>query len=108
MDYSNFFRVLPVSWRAPLRNGTVDLLLNIGIRSRRQPGISPEGQVRRSASARLGEVRDSSRRMRPPRFLPTGHGGGAMPDPGVTRPDLCSIRAAARRAEPAGAIRGGL
>ena len=31
-----------------------------------------------------------------------------MPDPGFTRPDLCSIRAAARQAEPAGAARGGL
>ena len=67
-------------WRTagpPLRNRTVDLLLTIGIRSRRQPGISPEGQVRRSTSARLGEVRDSSRRMRPPKFLPTAGGGGA-------------------------------
>jgi hypothetical protein len=31
-----------------------------------------------------------------------------VPDPGVTRPDLCSIRAAAGQAEPAGAARGGL
>ena len=31
-----------------------------------------------------------------------------MPDLGFTRPDLCSIRAAAGRAEPAGAARGGL
>jgi hypothetical protein len=31
-----------------------------------------------------------------------------MPDPGFTRPDLCSICAAAERAEPAGAGRGGL
>ena len=31
-----------------------------------------------------------------------------MPDPGFTRPNLCSIRAAAGQAEPAGAIRGGL
>ena len=31
-----------------------------------------------------------------------------MPDPGFTRPDLCSIHAAAGQAEPAGAIRGGL
>jgi Protein of unknown function (DUF2637) len=31
-----------------------------------------------------------------------------MPDPGFTRPDLCSIRAAARQAQPAGAARGGL
>ena len=31
-----------------------------------------------------------------------------MPDPGFTRPDLCSIRAAAGQAEPAGAVRGGL
>jgi hypothetical protein len=31
-----------------------------------------------------------------------------MPDPGFTRPDLCSIRAAAGQAELAGAVRGGL
>ena len=31
-----------------------------------------------------------------------------MPDPGFTRPDLCSIRAADAEAEPAGAARGGL
>ena len=31
-----------------------------------------------------------------------------MPDPGFTRPDLCSKRAAAGQAEPAGAARGGL
>ena len=31
-----------------------------------------------------------------------------MPDLGVTRPDLCSICAAAEQAEPAGAVRGGL
>ena len=31
-----------------------------------------------------------------------------MPDPGFTRPDLCSIRAADAQAEPAGAVRGGL
>ena len=31
-----------------------------------------------------------------------------MPDPGFTRPDLCSIPAAAGQAEPAGAARGGL
>jgi hypothetical protein len=29
-----------------------------------------------------------------------------MPDPGLTRPDLCSIRAATEQAEPAGAVRG--
>ena len=31
-----------------------------------------------------------------------------MPDPGFTRPDLCSILAADAEAEPAGAVRGGL
>ena len=31
-----------------------------------------------------------------------------MPDPGFTRPDLCSIRAAAGQAEHAEAARGGL
>ena len=36
-----------------------------------------KGQVRGSNSARLGEVRDGSRRMRPPKFLPTGPRGGA-------------------------------
>ena len=77
MTRANFFLIMLSSWRATLRNRTVDLLLTIGIRSQRQPGISPEGQVRRSTSARLGEVRDSSRRMRPPRFLPTAGGGGA-------------------------------
>jgi Protein of unknown function (DUF2637) len=30
-----------------------------------------------------------------------------MPDPGFTRPDLCSIRAATRQAEPAGTARRG-
>ena len=30
-----------------------------------------------------------------------------MPDPGVTRPDLCPVPAAAGQAEPAGAARGG-
>jgi hypothetical protein len=29
-----------------------------------------------------------------------------MPDPGLTRPDLCSKRAAAGQAEPAGAAHG--
>ena len=31
-----------------------------------------------------------------------------MPDPGLTRPDLCPVPAAAGQAEPAGAVRGGL
>ena len=31
-----------------------------------------------------------------------------MPDPGLTRPNLCSISAADAEAEPAGAVRGGL
>jgi hypothetical protein len=31
-----------------------------------------------------------------------------MPDPGITRPDLCSISAADAEEEPAGAVRGGL
>ena len=61
----------------PLRNRTVDLLLTIEFRSARRPGISPEGQIRGSASAQLGQVQGGSRRMRPPRFLPTAHGGGA-------------------------------
>ena len=56
---------------------TIDLLLTMGIRSTTWPGISVKGQIRGSASARLGQVQGSSRRMRPPRFLPAGHGGGA-------------------------------
>jgi len=71
----------------------VGLLFTMGFRSAFRPGVSTKGRVRGSASARLGAVRDGSRRMRPPRFLPTGHGGGAMSDPGFTRPDPCSIRA---------------
>ena len=35
---------------------TAGLILTIGIRSRRQPGISAKGPVRRSTSARLGQV----------------------------------------------------
>jgi hypothetical protein len=66
---------------APLRNRTVELLLTIGIRSAPRPGISPEGQIRGSASAQLGQVQEGSRRMRPPRFLPTGHGRGARVRP---------------------------
>jgi hypothetical protein len=87
-----FFRIVSLSWRAPLRNRTVDLLLTIGARSASRPGTSAEGQVRRSTSAQLGAVQDGSRQLRPPKFLPTDRGGGAMPDPGYTQPDLCSIR----------------
>ena len=42
-----------------------------------------KGQIRGSASARLGQVQDGSRRMRPPKFLPAGHGGGAHARPRV-------------------------
>jgi hypothetical protein len=45
--------------------------------------------------------------MRPPRFLPAGHGGGAHVRPRFRPPDLCSIRAAAEQDERAGAVRGG-
>src|SRR5690348_11592924 len=61
---------------APLRNRTVDLLLTIRFRSALRPGVSAKGHVRGSASARLGQVQGGSRRMRPPKFLPTGHVGG--------------------------------
>jgi len=44
--------------------------------------------------------------MRPPKFLPTGHGGGARVRPRFARPDLCSIRAANGRGELAKAVRG--
>jgi hypothetical protein len=63
--------------RAPLRNRIVDLLLTIGFRLASRPAITVNGQIRGSTSARLGQVQGGSRRMRPPRFLPTGHGGGA-------------------------------
>jgi hypothetical protein len=86
-----FFRIVSLSWRAPLRNRTVDLLLTIGARSASRPGTSAEGQVRRSTSAQLGAVRDCSRQMRPPKFLPAVCGGGAMSDLSFTQPDLCSI-----------------
>ena len=46
--------------------------------------------------------------MRPPRFLPAGHGGGARARPRFPAPpDLCSIRAAAGQEELAEAVRGG-
>ena len=66
---------------APLRNRTVGLLLTIGFLSALQPGVSAKGQVRGSASARLGQVQGGSRRMRPPRFLPAGARGGAHARP---------------------------
>src|SRR5712671_5929098 len=61
----------------PLRNPTVDLLLTMGFRSARRPGVTAKGQFRSSTSARLGEVQDGSRQMRPPKFLPTADRGGA-------------------------------
>lgn len=45
-------------------------------------------------------------RWDPPRFLPTGHGGEAHVRPWFIRLDICSICAAAERAEPADAIPG--
>ena len=56
--------------------GISDRLLTMGFRSAFLR-VSVKGQIRGSASARLGQVQGGSRRMRPPRFLPTGHGGGA-------------------------------
>jgi hypothetical protein len=64
-----------------------------------------KGQVRSSTSVRLREVRNGSRRMRPPRFLPTGHEQEPMSDPTFTQPDLFSIPAA-EQAELAPATRG--
>ena len=46
--------------------------------------------------------------MRPPKFLPTGHGGGAHVRPGFARPDLCSIRTAGEQEELAEAVPGGI
>ena len=75
---------------------TIDLLLTMGFRSASWPGISPEGQIGGSASARLGQAQGGSRRMRPPRFLPTGHGGGAHARPRVRQArSLCSTCAVA-------------
>ena len=63
---------------APLWNRTVDLLLTMGFRSGRpDQALRRKARVRGSASARLGQVQGGSRRMRPPKFLPAGHGGGA-------------------------------
>jgi hypothetical protein len=86
---------------------TPDLLLTIGIRSTSWPGISPEGQIRGPASAQLGQVQEGSRQMRPPRFLPTGHRGGARVRPGFAWPDLCSIGTANEQDEFARAVCGG-
>ena len=46
-----------------------------------------KGQIRGSASARLGQVQSGSRRMRTPKILPTGYGGGAH-----VWPRLCLVR----------------
>lgn len=64
-----------------------------------------KGEVRGSNSARLGEVRDGSRRMPPPKFLPTGREEEPISNPDLTRPDARSIHAAARQAEFAEAAR---
>jgi Protein of unknown function (DUF2637) len=45
--------------------------------------------------------------MRPPKFLPTDHGGGAHVRPRFRRPDLCSIRTADEQDELAEAVRSG-
>jgi hypothetical protein len=50
--------------------------VDIIARSALRPGVSAKGHVRGSASARLGQVQGGSRRMWPPKFLPTGDGGG--------------------------------
>ena len=97
--------VLSVSW-SPLR-GTADLLLTIGIHSKRQPGISAKGQVRRSTTARLGRFGTVHAGCGLPNSSQPVTEEELMPDPGFTRPDLCSIRAAAQQAEHTGTVRGG-
>ena len=53
-----------------------------------------------------GNVASHGLRVSPARRKSSArHGGGAMSEPGFTRPDLCSIRAAAEQAEFAGAAR---
>ena len=86
----------------------VDLLLTIGFRSAFWPGVSVKGQIRGSTSARLGQVQGGSRRMRPPKFLPAGHRGGAHARPRF-RParSLFDTHTAAEQEEPAEAVRGG-
>jgi hypothetical protein len=75
--YCTFFRIFSLSCGAPLRSRTVDLLLTIGVRSGYQSATLAKGQVRSSSLTRLGRVRERSRQMRPPRFLPVVHGGAA-------------------------------
>ena len=55
--------------------------------------------MRRSTSARLGQVRDGSRRMRPPKFLPTARGGGGHARSRFGPARSVFDRAAAERAE---------
>ena len=59
------------------RPRTAEPLFTIELRLALLPGVLAEGQIRGSASARLGQVQGGSRRMRPPKFLLTGHRGGA-------------------------------
>jgi hypothetical protein len=66
-----------------------------------------KGQIRGSTSAWLGAVQGGSRRMRPPRFLPTGHGGGVHVLPRFRPPDLCSIRTTGEQDELAEVLRSG-
>ena len=66
---------------------TAGLLVTMGFRSASWPGITVKGQIRGSASARLGQVQSGSRRMRTPKILPTGYGGGAH-----VWPRLCLVR----------------
>jgi hypothetical protein len=98
--------VVVLSEEMPVPVPAVDLLLTMGFRSTSQPGITVKGQIRGSASARLGRVQGGSRRMRPPKFLPTVMEEESMSCPGFARPDLCSICAADSHAEYAGAARG--
>src|SRR5690349_3423173 len=87
---------------------TADPLFTIRFRSAFLPGVSAKGHVRGSASARLGQVQGGSRRMRPPKFLPTGHGGGARVRPRFRPARSLSIRTADEQEELAQTVRGGV
>ena len=74
-----------------LRSLNPDPLDAKGVRPIPLPGDSVKGQVRGSNSARLREVRGGSRRMRPPKFLPTSRGGGAHVQP-LSHPAPMSVQ----------------
>ena len=66
-----------------------------------------KGQIRGSISARLGQVQGGSRRMRPPRFLPTGRGGGVHVLPRFRPARSRPIGTADQQDELAEAVRSG-